>query len=81
MQALFRELNEELGKEAILKDVEYFKQYMFEGKSKILVSDVFIACLEGNPKPSSSEIDELAWFVRDEHLLDLSNWGIGRRRI
>ncbi|MFH1006083.1 MAG: NUDIX hydrolase [Candidatus Latescibacterota bacterium] len=68
LQALFREVSEELGNEAILKDIEYFKQYAFQGESKMLVSDVFMAHLEGDPKPLSAEIDELGWFTKAEAL-------------
>jgi len=67
-EALLREVREELGRKTVLKDVEYFRQYTFESKSKILVSDVFTASMEGSPEPCLDEIAQLEWFAKDEAL-------------
>jgi 8-oxo-dGTP diphosphatase len=62
LEAIQREVNEELGDRVSLKDVEIFKQYRFNAQNKSLCTDVFTAQIEGTIHPSAVEIEEIKWF-------------------
>ncbi len=68
LEAIKREVSEELGNEIMLKDIEYLKQYSFKAGLKKLQTDVFIARTEGIPNPSSKEIEKLEWFEKEKAL-------------
>jgi len=68
LAAITREVSEELGNDIILKNTEFFNQYRYETKSVKLISDVFIAQIEGHLSPSTEEIEEVKWFEKEEAL-------------
>lgn len=68
VEALFREIKEELGDKVILKNLQFYKIYNFNTNEISLKSAVYWAEIEGKININKSEISEVRWFNEAEAL-------------